>query len=166
MFLAASLYPLFHPRADSTLLALPLSSLSLPFFLSLSLSPLLSSRSSLVLSRFIILSSSSYAHIVRSVSSHEITLSPSLSLFPLLARYPIRTYPPSCSYPCLIPSRPVHARASNAECHAYPFCVRAIDTRGKLSLVSSFCNDPVFSRSARKFPASYGLDYVQMEYEL
>jgi len=44
-------------------------------------------------------------------------------------------YPPSYSYPYLIPSRPVHARASNAECHAYPFCVRAIDARGKLSLL-------------------------------
>lgn len=111
--------------------------------LSFSFSPLF-----LVLSCFfIILSSSSYAHVVRSVSSRKITLSSSLSSFPLSPRHPIRTYPPSCSYPCLIPPHPVHARASNTECHAYPFCVRAIDARGKLSLVPSFHGDPAFSLS-------------------
>ena len=85
MFLAASLYPLFHPCADSILLSFPLS-----LSLSLSLSPL---PLSLVLSGFfIILSSSFYAHIIRSISSREITLSLILVFVSLYTRAASHTH--------------------------------------------------------------------------
>lgn len=91
--------------------------------------------------------------LVRSLSSREITPSSSLSS----SRATFRTH---VSTLLLVPSCRVHARASDAECHAYPFCVRAIDARGKLSLTSSFCGAPAFSPGI--IFASYSFEYAYM----
>jgi len=86
---------------------------------------------SLVSSSFIVLIS--LAHVIRSLSSRDIT--PRLCLRLSHSHSISHAHIHSLARICLIPSRPVHARASNAECHAYPFCVRAIDAREKLRLV-------------------------------
>lgn len=115
--------------------SLPSAAVTLPYgfnpshVLSLFLSHSIYHSFSLVSSSFIVLIS--LAHVIRSLSSRDIT--PRLCLR-LACSYGIshaRIHP--LARICLIPSRPVHARASDAECHAYPFCVRAIDARGKLS---------------------------------
>lgn len=104
-------------------------------------------------SSFIVLIS--LARVIRSLSSHDIT--PRLCFY-LSYSHGIshaRIHP--LARICLIPLRPVHARASDAECHAYPFCVRAIDAREKLS--SRERNAPALF-STYESSVSYGLDYA------
>lgn len=134
--LAASLCPLFHPRVFNPIHFL---SLSLSFSRFIRRTPpllcLFLSRSLLSFSFTVLVS---FIRVVHSLSSREIIPSSSTSLL----------YSHGVSHACIHPlarprisplrSRSVHARASNAGCHAYPFCIRVIDTREKLSLGPSF----------------------------